>query len=137
MLETYLDSPSWYRQHMGTTELDEVTPVVFQVLPTEKPSSIYGTNSSANINGGGGNGGGGPSTAAAMARKRSLLMMSSTGSIDSRRGPQWSPPHHHQNHHQFQHQQPDNLRPIHPHQIFSKTVNSPFKKLKKLQGKKL
>lgn len=113
MLDTYLESPSWYRQHMGTTELDEVTPVVFQILPTEKPSSIYGTNGSAS------NGGGGSSTAAAMARKRSLLMMSSTGSIDSRRGPQWTS---HGNPQQFQHQQPDNLRPILPHQIFSKTV---------------
>ncbi|CAL8090560.1 unnamed protein product [Orchesella dallaii] len=103
MLETYLESPSWYRQHMGTTELDEVTPVVFQILPSEKSSSIYGTNGSSS------GGGGGGSTAAAMARKRSLLMMSSTGSID-RRGPLWS-----------HHQQPENLRPILPHQIFSKT----------------
>jgi hypothetical protein len=47
MLETYLQAPEWYRQHMGSTDLDEICPVLYQILPAEKApqplNSIYGS----------------------------------------------------------------------------------------------
>lgn len=42
MLGEYLEAPVWYRSQMGSSELDELSPVVYQVLP-----SIYGTTSSS------------------------------------------------------------------------------------------
>ncbi|XP_035703110.1 uncharacterized protein LOC110843073 isoform X3 [Folsomia candida] len=42
ILGEVLEAPPWYRSQMGSSELDELCPLVYQVLP-----SIYGTTSSS------------------------------------------------------------------------------------------
>jgi len=90
MLEEYLEAPTWYKTHMGGTELDEVFPLVYQVLPTSD-KSIYATTSST---------------------KKALL----NSSLDLRHGANNST--------SSLLQDPHNLRPILPHQIFNKSVRS-------------
>lgn len=50
MLNTYLQqAPPWFQTHMGSTDLEEICPVVFQVLPDKSCGSIYGTTTSKKL----------------------------------------------------------------------------------------
>ena len=41
--------PPWFASHMGTTDLEEICPVVYQVLTERSSSSIYGTTTSKKL----------------------------------------------------------------------------------------
>ncbi|CAG7732749.1 unnamed protein product [Allacma fusca] len=50
MLNTYLQqAPPWFQAHMGSTDLEEICPVVYQVLQEKNSSSIYGTTTSKKL----------------------------------------------------------------------------------------